>query len=70
MIGLMVFYSMLLVVPSMAVAVSMGRRPIAGSCAGFTNMGIEKQCSICGASREKGEEFNSGTAESSPKRLV
>ena len=35
-----------------------GRKPIAGSCGGIANLGIEKECSICGGSREKCEEVN------------
>ncbi|WP_422909027.1 (Na+)-NQR maturation NqrM [Pseudomonas sp. MAC6] len=54
-----VFLTMLLVVGMMAVGVIMGRKPIAGSCGGIANLGIEKECSICGGSREKCEEINS-----------
>ena len=53
-----VFLAMLLVVGMMAVGVIMGRKPIAGSCGGIANLGIEKECSICGGSREKCEEVN------------
>lgn len=53
-----VFLTMLLVVGMMAVGVIMGRKPIAGSCGGIANLGIEKECSICGGSREKCEEIN------------
>lgn len=56
MIWLIVFFTMLLVVSLMAVGVIMGRKPIAGSCGGIANLGIEKECSICGGSREKCEE--------------
>jgi hypothetical protein len=56
---LVVFLTMLLVVGMMAVGVMMGRKPIAGSCGGIANLGIEKECSICGCSREKCEEINS-----------
>ncbi|MDO9616130.1 MAG: (Na+)-NQR maturation NqrM [Pseudomonas sp.] len=56
---LVVFLTMLLVVGMMAVGVMMGRKPIAGSCGGIANLGIEKECSICGGSREKCEEINS-----------
>ena len=56
---LVVFLTMLLVVCMMAVGVMMGRKPIAGSCGGIANLGIEKECSICGGSREKCEEINS-----------
>jgi hypothetical protein len=56
---LVVFLTMLLVVGMMAVGVMMGRKPIAGSCGGIANLGIEKECSICGGSREKCEEIHS-----------
>lgn len=58
MTWLLVFLVMLLVVFSMAIGVIMGRKPIAGSCGGIANLGIEKECSICGGSREKCEEVN------------
>ena len=45
-----------LVVLGMAVGVIFGREPIAGSCGGIANLGIEKECSICGGVREKCEE--------------
>lgn len=48
-----VFLVMLTVVGLMAVGVMMGRKPIAGSCGGIANLGIEKKCSICGDDREK-----------------
>ncbi|EWC41561.1 (Na+)-NQR maturation NqrM [Pseudomonas stutzeri] len=54
----LVFLVMLLVVFGMAIGVIMGRKPIAGSCGGIANLGIEKECSICGGSREKCEEIN------------
>ncbi|MDA8483039.1 (Na+)-NQR maturation NqrM [Pseudomonas resinovorans] len=52
----LVFVIMLLVVLGMAIGVMMGRKPIAGSCGGIANLGIEKECSICGGNREKCEE--------------
>lgn len=58
MTWLIVFLVMLLVVFGMAIGVIMGRKPIAGSCGGIANLGIEKECSICGGSREKCEEVN------------
>ena len=58
MTWLLVFVVMLLVVFGMAIGVIMGRKPIAGSCGGIANLGIEKECSICGGSREKCEEVN------------
>ncbi|HEX5842712.1 MAG TPA: (Na+)-NQR maturation NqrM [Pseudomonas sp.] len=67
---LVVFLTMLLVVGMMAVGVIMGRKPIAGSCGGIANLGIEKECSICGGSREKCEEVNNGAADTSPNPLA
>ncbi len=58
MTWLIVFLVMVLVVLGMSVGVIMGRKPIAGSCGGIANLGIEKECSICGGSREKCEEVN------------
>ncbi|MDG9923984.1 MULTISPECIES: (Na+)-NQR maturation NqrM [unclassified Pseudomonas] len=60
MTWVLVFGLMLLVVLGMAVGVIFGRKPIAGSCGGIANLGIEKECSICGGSREKCEEVNRG----------
>ncbi|MBF6624170.1 MAG: ApbE family protein [Pseudomonadales bacterium 32-61-5] len=65
MIWLTVFLVMLLVVFGMSIGVIMGRKPIAGSCGGIANLGIEKECSICGGSREKCEEVNAETDERS-----
>ena len=45
---LVVFAVMLLVVLGMSAGVLAGRAPIAGSCGGIANLGIEKECSICG----------------------
>ena len=55
---LVVFLFMLLMVGMMAIGVIMGRKPIAGSCGGIANLGIEKECSICVGIREKCEEVN------------
>ncbi|MCF7202270.1 (Na+)-NQR maturation NqrM [Pseudomonas oligotrophica] len=60
---LLVFLVMLLVVFGMAIGVIMGRKPIAGSCGGIAALGIEKECSICGGSREKCEEVNQERAQ-------
>ncbi|MCQ4347888.1 (Na+)-NQR maturation NqrM [Pseudomonas stutzeri] len=60
MTWLLVFVFMLLVVLAMAVGVIMGRKPIAGSCGGIANLGIEKdECPICGGNTQKCEEANS-----------
>lgn len=58
MTWLLVFVIMLLVVFGMSIGVIMGRKPIAGSCGGIANLGIEKECSICGGDRQKCEEAN------------
>ncbi|HSX71751.1 MAG TPA: (Na+)-NQR maturation NqrM [Pseudomonas sp.] len=58
MTWVLVFGFMLLVVLGMAIGVIFGRKPIAGSCGGIAALGIEKECSICGGSREKCEEVN------------
>lgn len=70
MTWLIVFLTMLLVVALMAVGVIMGRKPIAGSCGGIANLGIEKECSICGGSREKCEEVNRAPASSAAEQLA
>ncbi|HKM25971.1 MAG: (Na+)-NQR maturation NqrM [Gammaproteobacteria bacterium] len=57
---LIVFAVMALVVLGMSAGVLAGRAPIAGSCGGIANLGIEKQCSICGGVREKCDEVNAG----------
>lgn len=58
MTWLLIFVIMLLVVFGMSIGVIMGRKPIAGSCGGIANLGIEKECSICGGDRQKCEEAN------------
>ncbi|PJK14464.1 ApbE family protein [Lysobacteraceae bacterium NML07-0707] len=42
------FIVFLLVVAGMAIGVMAGRKPIAGSCGGIANLGLEKECGICG----------------------
>ena len=55
---LVVFAVMALVVLGMSAGVLAGRAPIAGSCGGIANLGIEKECSICGGVREKCDEVS------------
>lgn len=57
-VWLLVFVVMLLVVAGMAVGVMAGRKPIAGSCGGIANLGIEKSCGICGNDFSKCENKN------------
>ena len=68
MTWLLAFAVMLLVVFGMAIGVIMGRKPIAGSCGGIANLGIEKdECPICGGDTQKCEEANSeGDGKPSP----
>lgn len=66
MTWLLVFLVTLTVVFGMAIGVIMGRKPIAGSCGGIANLGIEKDdCPICGGSRERCEEANAKTGKGS-----
>ena len=60
MTWLLVFIFMLLVVAAMAIGVMAGRKPIAGSCGGIANLGIEKECGICGNDFSKCENQNPG----------
>ena len=48
MVMILAFGVMLLCVAAMSVGVLMGRKPIAGSCGGLANLGIEGECEICG----------------------
>jgi hypothetical protein len=70
MTWLIVFLVMLLVVFGMSIGVIMGRKPIAGSCGGIANLGIEKECSICGGSREKCDEVNAQAGQEADTELA
>ncbi len=70
MTWLIVFLVMLLVVFGMSIGVIMGRKPIAGSCGGIANLGIEKECSICGGSREKCDEVNAQASQEADTDLA
>lgn len=71
MTWLLAFALMLLVVFGMAIGVIMGRKPIAGSCGGIANLGIEKDdCPICGGDSNKCEEANSEGAGKSAASLA
>ena len=58
MLFLVVFLVLALLILGMSAGVLAGRAPIAGSCGGIANLGIEKECSICGGVREKCDEVN------------
>lgn len=61
MTWLIAFIVMLLVVAGMAVGVMAGRKPIAGSCGGIANLGLDKVCGICGNDFTKCENQNPTT---------
>lgn len=50
------FVVLLLVVAAMSVGVMMGRKPIAGSCGGLANVGIDEECPICGGDQNRCDE--------------
>lgn len=54
------FIVFLLVVAGMAIGVIAGRKPIAGSCGGIANLGLEKECGICGNDFSKCREKQPG----------
>lgn len=68
---ILAFILMLLVVAGMAIGVMMGRKPIAGSCGGIANLGLEKVCGVCGndfskcESRQNQADTASGSIEQS-----
>lgn len=71
MTWLLVFGIMLLVVAGMAIGVIMGRKPIAGSCGGIANLGIEKdECPICGGNQDKCDEANAAGETDQPTDLA
>lgn len=45
---LLSFVILLAVVAGMAIGVLRGRDPIAGTCGGLNNMGVDGSCEICG----------------------
>lgn len=52
---LLSFVILLLIVAGMAVGVLAGRAPIAGSCGGLNNLGVDGACEICGGDPQKCE---------------
>lgn len=42
------FLFMVLIVAAMSIGVVFGRKPIAGSCGGMQNLGINGECQVCG----------------------
>ncbi len=62
---LLAFVLMLLIVAAMAVGVAMGRKPIAGSCGGLAQLGVDGECEICGGNPNACETANDATATGS-----
>ena len=50
------FIIIVAVVLGMEIGVLMGRAPIAGSCGGLNNLGIDGACEICGGNPDKCEQ--------------
>ena len=50
------FIILIVVVAGMAIGVMRGRPPIAGSCGGLNNLGVDGACEICGGNPEKCEQ--------------
>lgn len=49
------------VVAGMAVGVMRGRAPIAGSCGGLNNLGVDGACEICGGNPARCEQETTKT---------
>jgi hypothetical protein len=46
-IFIFVFAGLMLIIVAMSVGVLMGGKPIAGSCGGMANLGMDTACDIC-----------------------
>ncbi|WP_286238663.1 (Na+)-NQR maturation NqrM [Neptuniibacter halophilus] len=53
---ILAFVVLMLVIIAMSVGVLLGRKPIAGSCGGMANLGMDTACDICGGNPQKCEE--------------
>jgi uncharacterized protein len=53
---LLAFLIMLLIVAAMALGVMAGRKPIAGSCGGIAQLGMDTECEVCGGNPTKCRE--------------
>ncbi|MCB1691897.1 MAG: (Na+)-NQR maturation NqrM [Pseudomonadales bacterium] len=53
---LLTFLIIVAVVAAMSIGVIYGRKPIAGSCGGLNNLGVDGACEICGGDMAKCEE--------------
>ena len=48
------------IVGLMSIGVIMGRNPVQGSCGGLNNIQGMDECELCGGSRNKCEQLNTG----------
>lgn len=53
---ILAFILLLVTVTIMSIGVIMGRKPIAGSCGGMANLGMDTACDICGGDPDKCDE--------------
>lgn len=53
---LLSFVILMIIIAIMAVGVIGGRAPIAGSCGGLNNLGVDGACEICGGNPAKCEQ--------------
>lgn len=47
----------------MAIGLLLGRKPIAGTCGGMANLGMETACDVCGGDKEKCEKESTKVAQ-------
>lgn len=59
---LLSFVILMAVIAMMAVGVMRGRAPIAGSCGGLNNLGVDGACEICGGNPAKCDQESSSSA--------
>ena len=59
---LLSFLILMAVVAMMAVGVMRGRAPIAGSCGGLNNLGVDGACEICGGNPAKCDQESTPSA--------
>jgi hypothetical protein len=65
-IFIFVFAGLMLIILAMSVGVIMGGKPIAGSCGGMANLGMDTACDICAGDKsicEDEDEKNRRIAE-------
>jgi len=60
---LFAFVFLLIIVAAMSIGVMRGRAPIAGSCGGLNNLGVDGACEICGGDPGKCDEKTDAPAK-------